>query len=261
MTVVTAPLLGRPVWYELMTTDMPAATDFYGKVVGWTPKPFEQSPMPYTTFNREGGAGVAGVMSVPPGVNAPPFWAMYVATPSLDDTVAHVVRLGGRECSPVVEVPTVGRMQMVQDPQGAAFYVFQPAMTDFPPEAMPQVGECGWHELMTTDAPAALRFYSDVFGWQPSQSMDMGAMGQYHMFNRPHGMIGGMMNKPPQMAHIPPHWQIYFRVAGIDEAVTQIIANGGRILNGPIEVPGDDVIINGMDPQGAAFSLVARKAA
>ena len=45
--------------------------------------------------------------------------------------------------------------------------------------------------------------------------MDMGEMGKYHMFNRPHGMIGGMMNKPPEMANVPPNWQIYFLVPDI----------------------------------------------
>jgi hypothetical protein len=32
-------------------------------------------------------------------------------------------------------------------------------------------------------------------------------------------------------------------------------ANGGKILNGPMEVPGGDWVVNCMDPQGAAFSL------
>ena len=35
------------------------------------------------------------------------------------------------------------------------------------------------------------------------------------------------------------------------------IAGGGQVLNGPMEVPGGDWIINGIDPQGAPFSLVA----
>ena len=104
---------------------------------------------------------------------------------------------------------------------------------------------------MTTDAPAAMKFYSEVFGWQPSEAMDMGPMGKYHMFNRPHGMIGGMMNKPPEMAHVPPNWQIYFRVPDINAAIERIKANGGQILNGPMEVPGGDWIVNAMDPQGA----------
>ena len=60
--------------------------------------------------------------------------------------------------------------------------------------------------------------------------MDMGPLGKYQMFDRPHGMIGGMMNKGPEMADVPPSWQIYFRVPEINAAVERITANGGQIL-------------------------------
>lgn len=257
MSVATSTLLGRPLWYELMTTDIEAAEAFYRNVVGWTAAPFEGSPQPYVMFNRIGDVPVAGLMSRPEGMNAPPFWAMYVGVPALEEAAAHIRRLGGEELSPVISVPSVGRMQMMKDPQGAAFYIYEPATSDFAPEAAPETGEASWHELMTTDAPAAMTFYREVFGWQPSDAMDMGEMGMYQMFNRPHGMIGGMMNKPPEMAEVPPNWQIYFRVPDINAAVERIRANGGQILNGPVEVPGGDWIVNAMDPQGAAFSLHA----
>ena len=262
MTVAaSSTLLGRPLWYELMTKDMKAAESFYKTVVGWGSAPFDGSPMPYTMFNRAGSVPVAGVMTTPEGMNAPPFWAMYVAVPKLEEGAAQVKKLGGNELSPVIEVPEVGRMQMMTDPQGAAFYIYEPATTEFPPEGIPEVGEAAWHELMTTDAPAAMTFYTKLFGWIPSETMDMGPMGKYHMFNRPHGMIGGMMNKPPEMANVPPNWQIYFRVPDINKAVELIKANGGQVLNGPMEVPGGDWVLNGMDPQGAAFALYAKKKA
>jgi predicted enzyme related to lactoylglutathione lyase len=260
MTTATSTLLGRPVWYELMTTDPAAAETFYHKVIGWTPAPFDQSPNPYTLFKRTGDVGVAGLMKRPDDMHMPPFWAMYIAVPSLEQAVAHVKRLGGSELSPVIDIPTVGRLQMLKDPQGAAFYIMQPTPREERPETPPEVGEASWHELMTTDAAAAMQFYSEVFGWQPSEVMDMGEMGKYHMFNRPVGMIGGMMNTPPQLASVPPNWGIYFRVADLNAAVERIIANGGQILNGPMEVPGGDRIVNAMDPQGAAFSLHEKKA-
>jgi predicted enzyme related to lactoylglutathione lyase len=260
MTVADSTLLGRPLWFELMTTDMKAAETFYRTVVGWSAMPFDGSPQPYTMFTRSGEIPVAGVMTKPAEVPAPPFWAMYVAVPKLEDAAAHITRLGGRAHSEVIDVPTVGRMQMMADPQGAAFYIYEPASSEQLPEGAPEVGEASWLELMTTDAPAALAFYQEIFGWQPSEAMDMGAMGKYHMFNRPHGMIGGMMNKGPQMAHVPPNWQIYFRVPDINAATERIKANGGQIFNGPMEVPGGDWIVNGMDPQGAAFSLHAKPA-
>ncbi len=258
MTVAVSTLLGRPLWYELMTTDMKAAETFYRNVVGWTSAPFEASPQPYTMFNRTEQIPVAGLMTKPEEINAPPFWAMYVGVPKLEEAVAHIKRLGGGECSPAIEVPTVGRMQMMNDPQGAAFYIYEPS-TEQQPEVAAEVGEASWHELMTTDAAAALKFYSEVFGWQASETMDMGEMGKYYMFNRPHGMIGGMMNKPPEMAQVPSNWQIYFRVPDIPAATERIKANGGKILNGPMEVPGGDWIVNAMDPQGAAFALHAKK--
>jgi len=178
----------------------------------------------------------------------------------LEDAVGKIERLGGSQMSPVIDVPTIGRMQMVRDPQGAAFYVYEPSNDPKQPEGAPEVGEGSWLELMTTDAPAALKFYSDLFGWQPSEAMDMGPMGKYYMFNRPHGMIGGMMNKPPEMAHVPPNWQIYFRVPDVDAAVPRITANGGQVINGPMDVPGGDRILNAVDPQGAHFSLHSKKA-
>lgn len=257
--MTSSTLLGRPIWYELMTTDTAAAQAFYEKVVGWTAAPFGGSPVPYTVFNRGGGAGVAGMMQRPEDMPMPPFWAMYVGVPDFEDAAAHITRLGGRELSPVIDIPEVGRMQMMADPQGAAFYIMQPASSQETPEGDPQVGEGSWHELMTTDADAAMRFYQEVFRWQPSDAMDMGEMGKYQMFNRPHGMIGGMMNKGKEMADVPPNWGIYFLVPDIDSAVARIKANGGQILNGPMEVPGGDWIVNALDPQGAAFSLHAKK--
>src|SRR5688500_1671265 len=116
MTTASSTLLGRPVWYELMTTDPAAAEAFYKNVVGWSASPFEGSPTPYTAFKRSGDVSVAGVMKVPEGMHFPPFWAMYIAVPDHDQAVAHIKRLGGSEVSPVIDVPEVGRMQMMKDP-------------------------------------------------------------------------------------------------------------------------------------------------
>jgi len=260
MTTAVSAMLGRPVWYELMTTDTAAAEKFYKTVVGWTSAPFEGSPDPYTVFSRSGNAQVAGLMKRPEGMNFPPFWAMYVAVPKLEDAVAHIKKLGGSELSPVIDVPTIGRMQMLKDPQGAAFYIIQPEPRGERPETAPEIGEASWHELMTTDEAAAMKFYKEVFGWEPSEAMDMGPMGKYQMFNRPHGMIGGMMNKPPEMANVPPYWTIYFRVPDINAAAERVKNNGGTIVNGPMEVPGGDWVLNAIDPQGAGFALHAKKA-
>jgi len=73
MTTAPSQVFGRPVWFELMTTDPKAAEAFYDKVVGWTSEPFAASPNPYTQFKRSGGVAVAGLMKRPDGMNMPPF--------------------------------------------------------------------------------------------------------------------------------------------------------------------------------------------
>ena len=96
-------------------------------------------------------------------------------------------------------------MQLMMDPQGAAFYIIEPASSEQRPER-PGIGDASWHELMTTDMTAAMKLYQEVFGWQPDQTMDMGAMGKYQMFDAGRGTvrIGGIMNTPPEMANVPP---------------------------------------------------------
>ena len=254
-----SPILGRPLWYELMTGDLGAAESFYKTVVGWTTAPFEGSPMPYTMWMR-GSVPIGGAMTLPGELRAmgvPPHWMMYVGTPSLEETVAHVERLGGAAVSPVIDVPNVGRMRTMRDPQGAHFSLYEPSSPPLP-EALPEVGDTSWHELMTTDAEAAKSFYRDLFGWQETSTMDMGPMGKYHMFGRSLGPMGGMMNKPPEMANVPPSWLYYFRVPDVHAAAEKVKANGGQVLNS-MEVPGGDWIVQAMDPQGAAFALHHKK--
>lgn len=255
-----ATLRGRIVWYELLTTDMKAAEKFYTAVVGWKVSAFDQSPEPYDMWMRAGDVPVGGVMKIPAGMGFPPHWEMYVAVDQLEDAVAQIEKLKGSALSPVIDVPTVGRMRTMKDPQGAVFSIHQPA-PEAPdmPEARAELGGVSWHELYTTDAAAAMKFYSDMFGWKESSVMDMGPMGKYHIFGRQWD-LGGMMNKPKEMpAQVPPHWGLYFLVPDVAKAAEVVKANGGQVLNGPMAVPDGSWIVNCMDPQGAAFSLNHRK--
>ena len=53
-----------------------------------------------------------------------------------------------------------------------------------------------------------------------------------------------------------PHWRYYFRVPSISNAKETAETKGGRIAMGPMQVPGGDYIVIGVDPQGAEFALV-----
>jgi predicted enzyme related to lactoylglutathione lyase len=160
---------------------------------------------------------------------------------------------------PPTDIPNIGRFAMVADPQGAVFSLFKPLSDMPPPPADPATpGTIGWHELMAANGEKAFAFYSDLFGWAKDEALDMGAMGRYQLFTAGGPPIGGMMTKPAEMP--APFWSYYFRVDAIGAALDRLKREGGQVINGPMEVPGGDWIVQGIDPQGAMFSLVSRTA-
>lgn len=253
-------VLGRPLWYELMTTNLAAAESFYKPVVGWTTTPFDGAGQPYSMWTRSDGVPMGGVMALTDELKAlhvPPHWMMYIGVDSLEDGVAKAQSLGGATLSPVIDVPNIGRMQVLKDGQGAAFALYHPAAPPEAPDGDPVPGDVSWHELYTTDNVAAMAFYGELFGWKPTESMDMGEMGVYRMFGRrgPGQSMGGMMTKTPDMAQIPNCWLPYFLVPDIQSAAERVKANGGTMRMGPMEVPGGSWILQGQDPQGGTFAL------
>jgi predicted enzyme related to lactoylglutathione lyase len=88
--------------------------------------------------------------------------------------------------------------------------------------------------------------------------MDMGPMGTYRIFGWHPDGDGGMMNHPQPGA--PPAWLFYFCVEDIDAAAQRVTDAGGQVLMGPVEVPDGSWVLQGHDPQGARFALLARKA-
>jgi predicted enzyme related to lactoylglutathione lyase len=57
-----------------------------------------------------------------------------------------------------------------------------------------------------------------------------------------------------------PRWNFYFTVDEIQAAKARVEAAGGRVVNGPHEVPGGAWVLQGVDPQGSAFQLTAAAA-
>jgi uncharacterized protein len=243
-------VLGRFVWHELLTTDTAAAAVFYPKVVPWRTAP---SSMPGYTIWMAGQTQIGGLMALPgEGGATPPHWLVYVGTPNVDATCAQAQGLGARVVKAAADIPNVGRFAVLTDPQGATFALFTPGGGP-PPAAQPAQGGFSWHELATTDVTGALRFYGELFGWRKGPGHDMGPMGVYQIFEHAGSPVGGMCR--PGSAQAAPSWLSYVHVADSTRAVAAAKAAGGRLLHGPMEVPGGSWIALLTDPQGGSFAV------
>jgi predicted enzyme related to lactoylglutathione lyase len=245
---------GRFVWHELMTPDTSGAHAFYSKVLGWKTQAFENDPS-YQMF-AAGSGPLGGSVAQASGT---PHWLHYVGTPDIEATVQAAKSRGGSVTKEVTSIPGgAGKYAVLADPQGAAIAVYQ-SSADAGKESPAKRGEFSWHELATSDWRAAIDFYSAVFGWEKMAEHDMGPeMGKYVLFGSNGVQRGGMFNKPAEMPG-GPGWLGYVRVKDVNDAVKRAKGARGTLINGPMEVPGGDWIVQGIDPQGAMFSLVSRK--
>jgi len=251
---------GKFVWYEYMGDDLAGAEDFYAHVVGWTVKDSSMADFEYK-IGAVGEHGVVGLMKIPAdakAMGAPACWTGYIWVPDVDGACVQLAAEGGRIRRRGTDIPGVGRFAVVADPQGAMFMLFRDHGGNPPPPPAPATpGLVGWHELATTDGAAALKFYSETFGWKKDSEFDMGPMGAYHLFSTGHGEFGGIFTKRPEMPG--PFWLYYFNVEAIDAGVARLTAKGGKVVNGPMEVPGGQWVVQAVDNQGAFFALVAPK--
>ena len=242
---------GTFVWHDCMTTDVDAAVDYYGKVLGLGTAPFDSDYLMWTA----GGVPIGGVMKLPDEaqvMGALPHWLSYLTVDDVDATAAKALSMGARTYVEPTDIPGGGKFAVLADSQGAMFGIHRHA--EAPPSDKTPELEFTWHELATTDWKATWTFYQELFGWEETDTMEMGSAGTYHMFGFDGKSLGGMYNKPPEMS-APPHWLPYADVKDV-EAVAMVVKElGGKVLNGPMEVPGGGQIVQCMDPQGATFAV------
>jgi len=109
---------GTVVWSELMTTQVDAAKDFYGRTLGLTFEPFGETNPGYWLAMQD-GKPMWGIMDMTRRPGGPSGWFTYMAVDDVDAGVKDAVAAGGKLCMDVFDIPTVGRIAIIEDPTGA----------------------------------------------------------------------------------------------------------------------------------------------
>jgi predicted enzyme related to lactoylglutathione lyase len=240
-------------WTDLASPDQEAAKDFYRALFGW-----ESDDQPvdggYYSLMKLDGKDVAAISSQPEQqreLGAPPAWNSYITVPSADQALERAQELGATVHAPAFDVLDVGRMGVVQDPQGAFFLVWQPkrhigsALVNAP-------GALCWNELASSDLDASAAFYGELFGWSV-QSFADSPMPYLVIQNEGRGN-GGM--RPAEPPGTPPHWLVYFGTEDVEQTLERAEQLGAAKVAGPMAIgPGTVAVVR--DPQGAVFALYA----
>jgi predicted enzyme related to lactoylglutathione lyase len=237
--------VGKFVWHENNSNDIEKAKNFYTELFGWETEVWKPGEMDYPMIKAgdktHGGFGTAEG-------GAPSHWLGHVLVENVDDTTARAMQAGGNVVAGPFDIPEIGRMAVIADPQGAILSAYAS-----PAEGPLSEGVFVWDELVTTDVEAAKRFYSEVFGWT-SRDMDMGEM-TYTIFQNSDDVdVAGALPRPAGM-QAPPHWLPYIYTDDVDKTAAQAKELGANVFMEAFDVPNVGRIAVLQDPVGAVFGL------
>lgn len=117
------------VWHEVYVPDAQAAIDFYTKALGFGTEKMEMGGAGAYNMLTNNGKAVCGICTTdnPEMGQVPPHWATYLSVDDVDARVAKCKSLGATVVVEPFDVPTVGRMSLIADPQGAHIWLFKDA--------------------------------------------------------------------------------------------------------------------------------------
>jgi predicted enzyme related to lactoylglutathione lyase len=235
-------------WYQLRTTNLAAARAFYEAVTGLTARDEADRVALYAGDRPVGELSTLPEQAAARG--APPHWLGHISVPDVEASAQRFVALGAQRLGPPRRPSGGADIAVLRDPLGAAV-----ALSSRP---MPgHRGAIAWHELYAPDRDRALAVYAELFGWRPTEAIELGPpIGTYQMFSWHDAgqSVGGVLSIA-RLPQVHPQWSFYFEVADLDRALAEVTSRGGHALNSPTVAPGGARIAQCEDPQRAAFAL------
>lgn len=119
---------GRIWWSELMTSKPEAACAYYGALCNWewTSAPMDGHDYRVATLDGRPMAGVMDISALPDMAGSPPFWFTYIAVDDVDAAARATEERGGRVIRAPWEIDGVGRVAILEGPDGAAVGMLTP---------------------------------------------------------------------------------------------------------------------------------------
>lgn len=120
------PKSGEFCWNELATSNVKAAKDFYGKVLGWEFNEHEMGDMTYTMI-KNGDQGLGGIWQIPTEKKneIPPHWMGYILVENVEQTLEKAISLGATVKMPITATGDFGLFAIIADPTGAHIAFWQ----------------------------------------------------------------------------------------------------------------------------------------
>ena len=134
-------------------------------------------------------------------------------------------------------------------------------------QTMPANGSFCWNELSTTDDAAAIKFYTELLGWEVKAGTATECEGSeappmvYNEIVVGGKHVGGIYKMGPEQGGEPPNWRPYVAVDDVDAKAAQVAELGGKVCVPPTDIPNTGRFSVITDPTGATIALITLKGA
>ena len=217
----------------LHTRDVASAAHFYGAVFGWE----LHDSTTASSFTLR-GQRVAGIRRTTDEQN---LWVPYVAVDDLAASSDAAVQAGA----------TVIDAGVISDPEGAIVGLCTP---DEPIATLTEgAGSIWWAEVLANTPSVLQKFYGRLFHWDfTEQPLEPHAL--YVVWKRGEKAVGGLL-PIGEGWEVSPHWQVLFQVDDLEASTRKVVAAGGAVEFGPLDVPRAGLFTSVRDPRGGLFVL------
>lgn len=227
------------VRFDLRTTDVDAARRFYADAIGLDLDADTQTLAVWELHEQARARG------------APAHWLGSIGVEELEAKAGRLRELGSESLGPPVLKRDDGiSFSTLRDPLGAPVAVREA-------KGAPTHSPVAWHQLSTTDVDRAWQIYSELFAWSDRGVVEIPGLAiENHLFAwEADGQVVGGMANTARLPGVHTHWQFFFPVADLDQAIEKIRANGGNALP-PSSLSNGARLAAAEDPQGAAFGIL-----
>jgi len=244
--------VGKFVWFDLLTNDVPGTKQFYGELFNWEFEGDSSDDTFYATIKNSGTpiGSVIYLKRTDENVSESR-WLSFLSVPDVDRAADQVRQAGGVVLKEPRDFPDRGRIALVRDPQGAIFALLRANGGD-PPDSDLETGKWMWNELWTTDVMAATAFYKTIVGFT-REAIELSMGETYQQLKLADRVRAGIV--PIPWDDLKPNWLPYVAVADISATVAHVKLLGGEVLLEPDEQIRDDSVAVIADPSGAAFAV------
>jgi len=245
-------LPGKFVWADLVTDDVPAARNFYGRLFNWT---FHDMGGYVIAANEE--RPLCGIFrrARPAGrPEAKPRWFGYISVKNVEKAQRAVTKSGGRIVAGLQEIPKRGEQAIFADPEGALFGVVRSSSGD-PPDFMAEPGDWIWVQLLSRDAKKAADFYRAVGGYDVLENDASKGASDFVLSSEGYARAT-IRTIPRGHEKVQPSWLPFVRVKSIRESLATAKQLGGAVRLEPKPEFFEGKVAVVADPTGAAIGLM-----